>query len=101
MARMPSPRSQVCQCDKRVHVSDESEPGGLRNEEETMNSVRRCVAALLTALLMGWLVPGAAGAANGRTVYVDDNGTANAAGKGKCGEPNYTTIQAAVNDTSA
>jgi parallel beta-helix repeat protein len=66
-----------------------------------MKSVRRWVAALLTALLIGVPVPDAARAASGRTVYVDDTGTANAAGKGTCGKPNYTTIQAAVNDTSA
>ena len=66
-----------------------------------MNSVRRWAVALLVGLLMGLLVPGAALAASGRTVYVDDNGVADAAGEGKCGKPNYTTIQAAVNDTSA
>src|SRR4051812_8188379 len=66
-----------------------------------MNSVRRWASALLVALVIGVLVPGAALAASGRTVYVDDNGVANAAGTGKCGKPNYTTIQAAVNDTSA
>jgi parallel beta-helix repeat protein len=82
-------------------VSDQNERCGSRNKEETMNSVRRWAGAVLITLLMAVLVPGAALAANGRTVYVDDNGIANAAGKGTCGKPNYTTIQAAVNDTSA
>lgn len=66
-----------------------------------MNALRRWAQALLIALLMGGLVPGAALAASGRTVYVDDNGAANPAGTGRCGKPNYSTIQAAVNDTSA
>jgi parallel beta-helix repeat protein len=66
-----------------------------------MNALRQWVRALLIALLMGLLLPGAALAASGRTVYVDDNGVVKAAGKGNCGKPNYTTIQAAVNDTSA
>src|SRR5262245_57123809 len=70
-----------------------------------MNCMRRWArwppGALAIALLMGGRVPGAALAASGRTVYVDDNGVANPAGKGKCGKPNYSTIQAAVNDTSA
>lgn len=66
-----------------------------------MNSVRRWAATGLVALLMVVLVPGVTLAASGRTVYVDDTGVANAAGKGTCGKPNYTMIQAAVNDTSA
>lgn len=66
-----------------------------------MNSMRRWAGAALLALLIGVLMPGATLAASDRTVYVDDNGAADAAGKGKCGKPNYTTIQAAVNDASA
>ena len=66
-----------------------------------MNAMRRWAGAALIALLIGVLAPGATLAASDRTVYVDDNGAANAAGKGKCGKPNYTTIQAAVNDASA
>jgi len=66
-----------------------------------MNLMRRCLAAVLSALLIAVLMPDATHAASGRTVYVGDNGTASAASKGRCGTPNYTTIQAAVNDTSA
>ena len=66
-----------------------------------MNVVRQLAAALLVALVAGALVPGAASAASMRTVYVDDNGTPNAAGKGACGKPNYAAIQAAVNDLTA
>lgn len=39
-------------------------------------------------------------AAGNRTVYVDDTGTANVSQRGKCGRPNYATIQAAVDDVS-
>lgn len=66
-----------------------------------MNSMQRWAAVLLIALLIGALAPSSVLAASGRTVYVDDNGTANPAGKGKCGKPNYAAIQAAVNDASA
>ncbi|MBC8076471.1 MAG: right-handed parallel beta-helix repeat-containing protein, partial [Chloroflexales bacterium] len=66
-----------------------------------MNAVQRWAGALLVALLLGALAPGAASAASGRTVYVDDTGAASAAAKGQCGKPNYSTIQAAVNDLSA
>jgi parallel beta-helix repeat protein len=66
-----------------------------------MNVARRWACALLAALVVSLLMPGAALAANGRTVYVDDDGTPNAAGSGKCGRPNYASIQAAVNDLSA
>src|SRR5262245_21375300 len=62
--------------------------------------MRRWAVVLLTALLMGVLVPSSVLGASGRSVYVDDNGAANPAGKGKCGKPNYSTIQAAVNDLS-
>jgi parallel beta-helix repeat protein len=65
-----------------------------------MNAVRRWAGVLLAALLASLAVPGPTYAASGRTVYVDDNGVANAVGKGKCGRPNYSTIQAAVDDLS-
>jgi parallel beta-helix repeat protein len=65
-----------------------------------MNAVRSRLLMMLLAVALGLLAPGAANAA-GRTVYVDDNGTANAAAKGACGKPNYSAIQAAVNDLSA
>lgn len=57
-------------------------------------------ATLLVAVGMNFWSPAALAATN-RTVYVDDTGTPNAAGKGKCGKPNYSSIQAAVNDLSA
>ena len=65
-----------------------------------MPAVRRGTGALLMAALVGTLTPGVAAAASGRTVYVDDNGTASASAKGACGKPNFSTIQAAVNDVS-
>jgi parallel beta-helix repeat protein len=66
-----------------------------------MNTLQRRTGALLVALLLSVLMPGAALAASGRTVYVDDTGQTSAATSGRCGRPNYATIQAAVNDTSA
>ena len=66
-----------------------------------MDTLRRLVLVALVALLAGIALPGAASAAGTRTVYVDDNGTPNAAGKGACGKPNYASIQAAVNDLTA
>jgi parallel beta-helix repeat protein len=70
------------------------------NAEDSMNVGRRWAGVLLAALLVSLALPGAAYAA-GRTVYVDDNGAPNAAGKGACGKPNYASVQAAVNDLTA
>jgi parallel beta-helix repeat protein len=81
-------------------LSETSERYGSHDKEETMNTVR-WASVLLAVLLLGVVMPGATHAASSRTVYVDDTGSANASGKGQCGKPNYTTIQAAVNDASA
>ena len=66
-----------------------------------MTVVQRATGALLMAALVGTLTPGVAAGASGRTVYVDDNGTASASAKGACGKPNFSRIQAAVDDVSA
>lgn len=64
-----------------------------------MYAGRRFV-VLLIAVLVSMLTSGAAFAQASRTVYVDDTGTADAARSGRCGRPNYATIQAAVDDVS-
>jgi hypothetical protein len=65
-----------------------------------MSTLRPWARAGLLILLAWALAPGALFAA-GRTVYVDDTGAANPAREGRCGRPNYASIQAAVNDPAA
>lgn len=62
---------------------------------------QRRLVLLMALLLCATLHPGMSFAQSHRKVYVDDTGTANATGKGRCGQPNYATIQAAIDDPSA
>src|SRR3954468_18906547 len=65
-----------------------------------MNRILRAVCVMTLVAFTSALVPCVALAQASRTVYVDDTGMATAAGSGKCGKPNYASIQAAVNDMS-
>lgn len=92
-----STRSQIAGSEPNLTCTE----APIDRKEQTMDRARHAVSLILIAVLMGFLAPRATLAQASRTVYVDDNGTPIPASRGACGKPNYASIQAAVNDTSA
>jgi len=64
-----------------------------------MNGHRVRLGGVVLMILLVSVLPQAALAA--RTLYVDDTGTANVSRSGRCGKPNYATIQEAVDAAAA
>lgn len=64
-----------------------------------MNGHRARLGGVMLTLLLLSVLPRAALAAG--TLYVDDTGTASPSRSGRCGNPNYATIQAAVDVAAA